>query len=63
MTVVKCMYVLEIPMFVLGLMEGSNVTIPTEFWRKSQQDGQSWRNSARLKIWLVRNFPSLDLST
>lgn len=61
---VKCMYVLEILVFVLGLMEGNNVNIATEFWRKSEQDGQSRRNSSRLnKIWLVRNFPYLDLST
>lgn len=34
---VKCVYVLEIPVFVLGLMKGSNLNIPTEFWRKSER--------------------------
>lgn len=61
---VKYIYVLEILVFVLARMKGSNANVPTEFWRKPQQDGQAWRNSSRLnKIRLVRSFPYLDVCT
>lgn len=41
-TMVKRMYVLkETPVFVLGLMKGINLNIPTEFQRKTKQVGQS----------------------
>lgn len=29
-------------------MNGDTLNIPTEFWRKSKQDGKSWRRSSRL---------------
>lgn len=30
---------------MLGLVKGSEVNVPAEVWRKSEQDGQVWRNS------------------